>query len=66
MQIFNHVVKFRKFGAERLVFLISTADRTYVKMQAASRIETEAISSIFPEYLVVRAEQLADYKKLFQ
>lgn len=66
MQIFNHVVKYRKFDAKRLLFLISTSDRTYVKMQVASRIETESIQSVFPEFLVVRADKLADYKKLFQ
>lgn len=66
MQIFNHVVRYRKFDAKRLLFLISTSDRTYVKMQVASRIETESIQSVFPEFLVVRAEKLADYKKLFQ
>ena len=66
LQILNHVVKYRKFDAKGLFFLIATSDRTYVKLQAAARIETEAILSVFPEFLIVRAEQLADYKKLFQ
>ncbi|MGD9562826.1 MAG: hypothetical protein AB7F88_11355 [Pyrinomonadaceae bacterium] len=64
-QIRNHVVSFRKFDAKRVVFLLSESDRTYVRLQAASPIETEAVSS-FPEYLVIRASQFADYKKLFQ
>ena len=65
-QIFDHVVNFRKFDAKRLLFLISTTDRTYVKLEAASSVKTESIASIFPELLIVRAHQFADYKKLFQ
>lgn len=65
-QIFDHVISLRKFDAKRLLFLISTTDRTYVKLQAASGVETETIPSIYPESLVVRADQLAEYKKLFQ
>lgn len=64
-QILNHVVGFRKFDAKRVLFLVSESDRTYLRLQAASRIETETVSS-FLEYLIVPAEQFADYKKLFQ
>lgn len=64
-QILSHVVMSRKFDPKRIIFLIGTSDRTYVRLQIASRNESEVVAN-FPEYLVVKAEQFDDYKKLFQ
>jgi hypothetical protein len=64
-QILHHVVNYRKFDIMRVTFVLSDENERSVQLRVASKEETDVLP-YFPEYLVIRAEQFNDYKKLFR